>query len=64
MKIVKQEFTPVPVGAVRIIIRDFGGERITLQTTTRSEARMFKALAKYEITERSNKSHETKNTVV
>lgn len=54
MKTVKQEYTPVPKNAIRIIICEpssimaNGVKRTTLQTTTVGEFKMLKALTMYQ----------------
>lgn len=51
MKTVKQTFTPVPAGAVRITIctaTPAGEELTVLQTTTKAEAKMIIGLVTYD----------------
>lgn len=57
MKVIKQDYTPVPKNTVRMTIRQPDGKRITIQTTTMGEFKLISGMATSQLRER--KSRET-----
>jgi hypothetical protein len=52
LKIVKQEYTPVPKNTIRIIVMQPDGKRVTLQTTTTSEYSLISGMVLFGAKER------------